>query len=411
MRGRRNVKSQFLTAVREQEQVVDVVDDVAIPTKEDGMKIKYVLHLAAALVTACSVVAMPARAADLDFGKVGEPVELVVGYQPYYTESWSGVVMRGKKFYEKHLPKGSKVEFQVGLQGAIIVNNMLAGKQHIGYMGDMPSIVSTTKTETADVRIVGTLGLGFDQCNIFLARNDAPKFANPKEALKWLDGKQVAVPKGSCTDRFAQATFKKEGVNPKDYLNQNIEVITSNFRAGKIDAAVIWEPTASRLVQDGLARRVASGASVNEGDGGFLAMRADLIKQRPDVVKAWMNAELDAQLFLADPKNANEVIKLVKEQTTGFSERALWYSLYGSYPENEGGTKTRITLAYAITPDARALIDKATAFLFSIKSINVEKLRPEAVMPEFADAALKERNLTAPIGSVHALPDAQAPKQ
>lgn len=365
------------------------------------------------LFAAIGVLAVSAgqgRATDIDFGKPGAPIEITVGYQPYYTESWSGVVMRGKKFYEKYLPKGSKVEFQVGLQGAIIVNNMLAGKQHIGYMGDMPSIVSTTKTETADVRIVGTLGLGFDQCNIFLARNDAPKFAAAKDALKWLDGKQVAVPKGSCTDRFAQATFKKEGVQPKDYLNQNIEVITSNFRAGKIDAAVIWEPTASRLVQEGLARRIASGASVNEGDGGFLAMRADLIKQRPDVVKAWMQAELDAQLYLADEKNAAEVIKMAKEQTTGFSDRALWYSLYGTYGAETGGTKTRINLHYAITPQARELIDKATAFLFSIKSINVEKLRADAVMPEFAEQVLKERNLKAPIGDVVALPDAQAPK-
>ena len=101
---------------------------------------------------------------------------VVVGYQPYYTQSWSGVVMRGKKFYEKYLPKGSNVEFQIGLQGAIIVNNMLAGKQHIGYMGDMPSIVSTTKQEVADVRLVANLGLAYDQCNAFLARNDAPQF-------------------------------------------------------------------------------------------------------------------------------------------------------------------------------------------------------------------------------------------
>ncbi len=363
-----------------------------------------------AVISMLAVMTGQGWASDIDFGKPGQPVELVIGYQPYYTESWSGVVMRGKKFYEKYLPKGSKVEFQVGLQGAIIVNNMLAGKQHIGYMGDMPAIVSTTKTETADIRIVATLGLGFDQCNIFLARNDAPKFANAKEALKWLDGKQVAVPKGSCTDRFAQATFKKEGVQPKDYLNQNIEVITSNFRASKIDAAVIWEPTASRLVQEGLARRIASGASVDEGDGGFLAMRADLIKQRPDVVKAWLNAELDAQLFLADEKNSTEVIKMAKEQTTGFSERALWYSLYGTYSAETGGTKTRINLHYTITPQARDLIAKATTFLHSIKSINVAKLRPEAVMAEFTEQVLKERNLKAPIGDVLALPDAQAPK-
>src|SRR5205809_7845253 len=135
--------------------------------------------------------ALPAFAADIDYGKPGTPVKLVVGYQPYYTQSWSGVVMRGKKFYEKYLPKGSDVEFQIGLQGAIIVNNMLAGKQNIGYMGDMPGIVSTTKTEAADVRLVAVLGLAWDQCTAFLVRNDAPQFKNYQEAIRGLDGKTV----------------------------------------------------------------------------------------------------------------------------------------------------------------------------------------------------------------------------
>src|SRR5437868_14922833 len=104
-------------------------------------------HFAAPAIAAVfgTWLALPAFAADIDYGKPGTPVKLVVGYQPYYTQAWSGVVMRGKKFYEKYLPKGSEVEFQIGLQGAIIVNNMLAGKQNIGYMGDMSSSVSTTK--------------------------------------------------------------------------------------------------------------------------------------------------------------------------------------------------------------------------------------------------------------------------
>src|SRR2546422_5495485 len=270
--------------------------------------------------------------------------------------------MRGKKFYEKYLPKGSEVEFQIGLHGAIIVNNLLAGKQHIGYMGDMPSIVSTTKQEVADIRLVANLGLAYDQCNAFLVRTDAPAFANDKEAIRWLNGKIVAVPKGSCTDRFAQAVFRKSGIQPKEYLNQNIEVITSNFRAGKLDAAVMWEPTTSRLVEEGLARLVATGASVQENDAGFLGMRADLIKQRPDVVKAWLNAELDAQLYFVDPKNAMEIVKMAREQTTGFSERALWMAAYGTYPKEGGGTPTRIILPYTFTPEALELIKRAAAF-------------------------------------------------
>jgi NitT/TauT family transport system substrate-binding protein len=345
-----------------------------------------------------------------DLGKPGGPVKIVVGYQPYYTQAWSGVVMRGKKFYEKYLPKGSEVEFQIGLQGAIIVNNMLAGKQNIGYMGDMPSIVATTKNDVADIRLVANLGLAYDQCNVFLVRNDAPQFKDANEALKWLDGKIIAVPKGSCTDRFGQATFKRSNITPKEYLNQNIEVITSNFRAGKIDAAIMWEPTTSRLIQEGLARRVASGATNQENDGGFLGMRQDLIAARPDVVKAWLNAELDAQLFIADPKNAAEVIRMAKEQTTGFSERVLWFSLYGTYPQTFGGAPVRNYMHYTFTPETRELIKRAAAFLHSIKSINVEQVRPEAIQASWTEEILKERGLKAPIGEIKALPDSQAPK-
>lgn len=346
-----------------------------------------------------------ATAGELEYGKIGQPVHLVVGYQPYYTQAWSGVVMRGKKMYEKYLPAGSTVEFSVGLQGAVIVNAMLAGKQHIGYVGDMPGIVAVTKQQVADIRIVASLGTGTDQCNIFLARADAPKFANQKEAIRWLGGKQVAVPKGSCTDRFAQAVFKHENVKPAAYLNQNIEVITSGFRAGKLDAAVIWEPTASRLVQEGLAKRIASGTAVNEQDGGFLTMRYDLIHQRPDVAKAWLNAELDAQLFLANPKNALEIAQMAKAQTTGFSEKMLWASLFGRHADEVGGTPVRLVLTYTITPEVNTFIDNATTFLHSIKSINVSKLRPTAVMPELAAAVLKERGLQTPIATVNALPD------
>ena len=344
-----------------------------------------------------------------DYGKPGEPVHLVVGYQPYYTEAWSGVVMRGKEFWKKYLPKGSSVEFQIGLQGSIIVNAMLAGKQDVGYMGDMPAIVATTKTRVADVRMVGVAGLGWDQCNIFLVRNDAPDFKSPQDALKWLNGKRVAAPKGACTDRYVQAVFKKLDIEPEAYLNQNIEVITSGFKAGKLDAAAIWEPTASKLVEEGLARRVAAGYAVDENDGGFLTMRADLIEQRPDVVKGWMNAELDAQLFMADPKNAVEVAALAESQTTGFSKKELWRSFAGAYSKAEDGGDVRLLLEYAFTERARELIKRAAAFLHSIKSINVKELRPEAVETRFTEAVLKERGITAPVGKVSAQPVADFP--
>ena len=54
-------------------------------------------------------------------------------------------------------------------------------------------------------------------------RADAPRFTDQAAAVRWMNGKTVATPQGSCTDRIAQATFQKLGVKPKQYLNQSLD--------------------------------------------------------------------------------------------------------------------------------------------------------------------------------------------
>lgn len=340
--------------------------------------------------------------ASSSYGKPGEPVHLSVGYQPYYSEAWSAVVINGLALWKKYLPPQSTVEFSIGLQGSIIVNAMLAGKDQIGYCGDMPAIVGATKRSVADLRIVANIGLSHDQCNVFLARADAPKFADAGAALRWLDGKTVAVPKGSCADRFALAVFKKRSVTPGEYLNQSVELITSGFRVKKLDGAVVWEPVASRLVAEGLAQRVATGNDFGENDGAFIDMRADLVQERPDVAKAWLRTELDAELYLADPKNSRDVARMAKEQTTGIDERFLWQALFGTYPASVGGSPTRLVLPFGFTPESLELIKRSTAFLYDMKSIGIPELAPDAVLTQLTEDVLAERGLKAPVGEVKA---------
>lgn len=362
-------------------------------------------------VAAAAFMAAPMAAqAEVDFGKPGEKVGLVIGYQPYYTESWSGVVNNGKQFWKKYLPEGSTAEFQIGLQGSVIVNAMTGEKQHIGYMGDMPAIASTFKNIKArggtDIRIVAVLGTSKQQCNIFLVRNDAPDFANGKEAVKWMDGKLTSAPHGACTDRFARLAFEKAGIKPKSYLNQNIEIITTNFRAKKLDAAAIWEPTASKIVAAGLARRAASGEDFDALDGGFMVMLNDLISQRPDVHRGWLEAELDAQLFMADFNNASEVAAMAAAQTEAIDKKVLWSSLYGESAKNQGGGDVKVQLDFVVTERVQGLLDNATAFLYSLpkKPAAEPKIREGGVMDGVAQEILKARGLTSPIGVVKARP-------
>jgi len=366
--------------------------------------------LAAAVVALGAMALADSSEAKVDFGKQGEPIKVVVGYQPYYTESWSGVVINGKELWKKHLPAGSSAEFQVGLQGAIIVNAMTGEKQHIGYVGDMPGIVSTFRNLPdrggTDIRIVGVLGTSKQQCNIFLVRNDAPQFANGQEAVKWMEGKDTSSPHGSCTDRFARLAYKKAGITPKSYLNQNIEVITTNFRAGKLDAAVIWEPTATKIVQAGLARRAASGEDFDALDGGFLIMLNDLISQRPDAHRGWMEAELDAQLFMADLKNATEVSQMAEKQTEQIDRKVLWASLYGDNPKNVGGGEVKVQLDFIVNERVQGLIKDATEFLHGLpnKPAAAPAIREGGVDDKVAREVLAKRGLKSPIGVIKAQP-------
>ena len=113
-------------------------------------------------------------------------------------------------------------------------------------------------------------------------RNDAPEFPNAEAAIKWLDGKIVATANGSCAIVSPAPSLKiRPCRRPPAISTRVLEVLTSGFRAGKIDAAIIWEPTASRIVSEGLARRVATGNDFAEPDGAFLDMRADLDKTAP----------------------------------------------------------------------------------------------------------------------------------
>lgn len=360
----------------------------------------------ASIAFAASLGITPATA-EVGFGKPGETVDLVIGYQPYYTESWSGVVVNGQDLWKKYLPEGSTATFEIGLQGSVIVGKLLGEKEHIGYMGDMPAIVSTTKENIVDLRMVSVLGTSRDQCNNFLVPIDAPEFESGMDAVKWMDGKIVAAPHGACTDRFARLAFDQAGITPEKYLNQNIENITKNLEAGKIAAAAIWEPTASKIQLSGIARRAATGYSfdgVDSGDAGFLVMMNELLETRPDVARGWLEAELDAQLFLADLNNADAVSQMAEEQTEGMDRKTLWYSLYGEIPESMGGGPVRLTLDFVFNDKVQSLLAASTKFLHDNKKVPGATLRDGAVDDSIAREVMEARGLSSPLGQIDGQP-------
>jgi len=335
----------------------------------------------------------------------GKPVDVTVGFFPTWVGAWSGVVVKHLELWKKHLPAGSKVDWDIQTAGPPMAANMMAGKTQIGYMGDTPGIVSSTKRDIADLRMVA-INMYSDtgqMCSEAFSRIDAPDFKSVAEAVQWLDGKKVAVAqKGGCADRFFSTFLKKTGVKPASVQLLDPTIIKTTLQAKKVDVGVVFQPHAAQIMNEGIGKLMFTGSTWGMNDGSVIVMRKDFIDKNPEGAKAWLKADIEANLFML--KNPNKVAEMVAKELPGFTVKELWTALYGQYPPNTGSQEDNVILQEAFDDKIRAYMDEAFQFLHGIGSIPVDKPLPGALYGELIDAALKEMNLTAPLGAIKGLP-------
>ena len=302
----------------------------------------------------------------------------VVGFQPYDTVSYQAVINAELGLWKKYTPAGTVIEFHPAVQGTVVASNMLADRAQIGYMSLMPAAILCARAK-GNVKMVSTTDMSDGtRCSLLLVRKDAPAFKNNEELARWLDGKIIAAPKGSASDQYMRRFFEKYHVKPAEYLNQTIEVISTNFRAGKLDAASLWEPTLSGLaseVGEGAGRIVADGSACDNKDLGIMVMRSDFMEKHPDVAAGYLRSDLEAQLFMLNPANWEQTINLVSGYATGVPKRVLWYSIYGKVPANTTNP-IREWMNFYFGDREKANIAEVTAFLHK------EGLLPSATLPE-----------------------------
>lgn len=285
-----------------------------------------------------------------------------------------------------------------------MVNALLADKMQIGTMGDMPSLVATTKKRQGDIRLVSVPMFSNGQnCNKLVVRSDAPDFKSPHEALKWLNGKKVAVHRGTCANRFLDSVIEKTKIKPSKRLDMTIEVIATNFEAGKLDGAAMWEPHASKVVEQGFAKYAATGAPWNETDADFTLMRQDFIEQHPEAAMGWMLAEIEAlQIMINEPE---AVAEMVMKETRGYTKRMLWSALYEEHPASIGGDPIKYDARMVFDDDVLKLMKLGYAFLHRMKVLRSGEIPEDAYNEAPLKAALKKLGLPyKSVGVIKGLP-------
>jgi NitT/TauT family transport system substrate-binding protein len=217
----------------------------------------------------------------------------------------------------------------------------------------------------------------------------------------------VATPKGSCTDRFFQDVLQREGVKPKEYLNQPIGVITTNVRAKKIDGFATWEPQGAQvgtLVGEGSARVVATGHPWGERDSGQVIARKDFMDQHPEMVKAWLKCEIEAQMWYYDPRNHAEVLRLVQKHMKGINHKAMWFAMCGLIPEPYYGGPIRDEKPFVFNDDVHKLLNIVVKYLAKEKIVPAGEYLPGAIDDSLAREAMKEMGVSSPLVRLKAVP-------
>lgn len=334
----------------------------------------------------------------------GKPVTLGVGYFPSWVGGWSGAIIKHRELWKKYLPAGSKIDWDVHVVGAPVANNLLAGKLQIGYLGDTPGFVATTKRSIADLRIVSIniLSNTGQICGDVLVRSDAPQFKNTDEAINWLNGKKIGVSgKGSCGDRFMTNLVKKHNIKAEiQYLDPTI--IKTVLQSKKIDAAQSFQPHVAQISAGGFGRLVFTGSEMGWHEGSVILMRKDFIDSHRDVAKNWLKADIEASQFML--KNPMETVKLIAQDLPGFSTKDLWTALYGQFPGNIKSSEINAIAQVPFDKPIMDYIDEAFRFLNSAGAVTVDKPMQGAIFTELLDQAVKEMGVKLPLGQFKGRP-------
>lgn len=357
-----------------------------------------------------AVVSMLLGAIALGVGAGGtalaaQPVDITYGYHPYWTGAWYGVIVKKKELWKKYLPAGSKVKFEPHLTGPPMINAMLADKMQIGTMGDMPSLVLTTKGKIADLRLVAvTMYSNGMNCEKILVSRSAPDFKDYKDAMRWLSGKPFAYHKGTCVNKTTELLVSRGVFKPSEILIMPIEVIASNFEAGKLTAAGMWEPHARRVVEKGWAKLVSTTAPWNETDANFTSMRQDFIDKHPEAAVGWLKAEIEAIQFLIN--NPRESVKIIADELTGYDEKTVWAALYEEIPASKGGDPVNYIGQLTFDDKVLDLMKKGYKFLHELKVIESPEMPKTAINDAPLKKAMQEMGAKAPLGEIRGKPRA-----
>lgn len=298
----------------------------------------------AALLTAATAASLTACSLDSQ-SQSEDTIRVVVGYQSKTINTvTAGTLLRAKGFLEQRLSditkEGGKqyvVEWQDYDTGAPITAQMVAEKIDIGSMGDYPLLINGSKTQANDrartelVSVTGYSPTGALNMVVVPPNSSARTIAD-------LKGQKVSASVGSAGHGTLVRALDNAGIDPKtgvEVLNQQPQVGASALESGQVQALSQFVAWPGLLAFQDKAKLLYDGAEGDYPTFHGVVVRRDYAGQHPEVLDAFLQAQLDATEFLND--NPLESAELVAEGS-GLPQEVVY--LYNG----PGGTSFDTTL-------------------------------------------------------------------
>lgn len=299
------------------------------------MKRTLTLLACALMVAGCS----------LDSATAGDSVDVVVGYQSKtINTATAGTLLRARGYLEHRLADITartgtryRVEWQDYDTGAPITAQMLAEKIDIGSMGDYPMLVNGVRTlgnEQARTEIVSVTGYHpAGALNMVVVAPDSRA-----DTLADLAGAKVSASVGSAGHGTLLRALAGTGTGV-EVLNQQPQVGASSLESGQVQGLSQFVAWPGLLVYQDRARLLYDGAELNHPTLHGVVVRRGYAREHPEVLEAFLQAQLDATDFLN--RKPLEAARIVAEGS-GLPQEVVY--LYNG----PGGTSFDTTLKPAL---------------------------------------------------------------
>jgi sulfonate transport system substrate-binding protein len=238
-------------------------------------------HLAcAAALTLCAVMLQATSA------RSQQPIPVRIGWQPTTTvEAQIAHVLQKTDILERN---GLKGQFTMFSFGPAVNEALVSGAIDVGFVGDMPSV--SLAAVNAPTTVIGRQST-FRGAIVASTKTDIKAIAD-------LKGKKVHGPVGSSIYLATLAMLEKAGLKPGtdvEVTNMGFADLSDAIRAGRIDAAFVWDPWIENFVEKGLARVVAEDTGLTM----VIPMRDDFKKAHPQAAERFLRAHKEALLYAA----------------------------------------------------------------------------------------------------------------